>query len=363
MKRLSRILLCILVLLGSAISTRAQSSILFGHAGLTDYGYRVIPATDGGFWVGGEGEDSTAQSMQYWVARFSSKGTLLWDSTYGGDATDFLWSIQPSADGGVLLAGYTGIQWSGAETALMLKLDSTGHTVARYNCVDSVRGIHSHFVGERPQGGYMWTGHTVDPSTNYGKIVAGRLNENFEPIWQKRFPMGNFAHAHCGLATSDGGMLIVGHTDSIQPTHDCAIRLDSNGNVLWSGIYMSTLANDDEPYGLCATRSGGFAIFGGSAATNGSSSMWLLVLDATGHTVLDKHYGLGSGWGYSGIQCSDGGFVEIGGIGTAASEIYAVKTDSVGNVEWTKTFAPAANSNGNDVFQHNNQLVMVGEAT
>ena len=333
---------------------------MFGRAGIGYSGYRVIPALDGGYWVGGE-TYPTDSTVQYWVARFSPKGVMLWDSTYGGDLQDFLWSIQPSSDGGLLLAGYTGKQWSGAETALMLRIDANGHTVARYEDVDPARGVHSHFVGERPQGGFVWAGHTVDSVTIAGRVVAGMLDANFHPVWEKRFTLGSMAHGHCAVVTNDGGIMIAGHSDSIdQTTHYFAMRLDSNGNQLWSNMYVSSSSMNDEPYGVCHTRRGGFAIFGGSYAN--TSSMWLLVVDADGKTILDKHYGSPTGWANSGIQCADGGYLIIGTIGATTNEIYAVKTDSLGNTEWTKTFTATGNATGNDVFEHKNQFVMVGEA-
>src|SRR4051812_7678349 len=86
--------------------------------------YRIRPTKDGGFIAGGITDSKGAGLADYWVMRFNKKGVPIWDSAYGNPDVEFLWSIEQTKDNGSLLAGYSGVQFSGTEEALLYKIDS-----------------------------------------------------------------------------------------------------------------------------------------------------------------------------------------------------------------------------------------------
>ena len=344
----------------------AQSSVVFGHE-YDNSAYEIIPATDGGFWVGGQSDVGSLGRVQYWVVRCSNQGVVMWDSVYGGDDLDFLWSIVAGKDGGVLLAGYTSIQGSGQEHALLVKVDSLGHTEKHFYGDHQPLGYHSHFFTERKQGGYFWTGHTSGQSPD--GMLMQKLDSNFHKVWEKEFIHGPVTHDHCATLTNDGGCLLAGHTSisSDYLDHYYVIRTDSNGNALWKKTYVTSTSDDEAPYGVVNTRDGGFAIFGGSADVNTNlSTMWLLVIDSAGNEKINEHFGGGYSSGYSGIQCSDGGFAIIGFTDSDAApqsqNAYVVKTDSIGHIEWQKTYQLEQPVTGYCMFQHGSHYVLAGQA-
>jgi hypothetical protein len=115
---------------------------------------------------------------------------------------------------------------------------------------------------------------------------------------------------------------------------------------------------------MVTTAEGNFAIFGGyNNSANTVSTMRMLVLDTAGNKLVDKQYGTGFSWSFSGIQCSDGGYALTGyyaANGTSSEQAYLVRTDSKGNVLWQKKYATVGNCYAYHLFQHNSQFVLVG---
>ncbi len=350
-----KFLFSILVLLVAAPHLYAQlPGVTYGEPGVQSWGIQVIPTTDGGFMVGG-GKTKTSKNA-YWVVKFSNKGVVQWDSVYTDTAGCFLWAIEPTLDNGALLAGYTGVQFGGQETALMFKIDSVGRVVKRLVGHHAL-GVHAHWFGQRTDSGYYWCGHTTDERSS-AVLVLQRLDKNFNTLWDSSYSFDGFDHAHCGALTQDGGTVQLGHT-SYKGTHYCAVRTDSNGAVVWSRMYISDTTAEEEPYGIYATKEGGFACFGSSFTD--ANRAWLLVLDSAGEAVINEHFSANTS-GYSGIQTSDGGYLLCGTSETNPPDLYAVKTDAEGTVQWERTYgSPSGAEGGYAAFQHGDQYALVGE--
>ena len=75
-----------------------------------------------------------------------------------------------------------------------------------------------------------------------------------------------------------------------------------------------------------------------------SLSFLLVVITFTSpaqSTFFKSYGGSGNDYGEKIIYCLDSGFIAIGGTesyGNGLMDLYLIKTDSVGNVEWHKTF-------------------------
>ncbi|MGE0638473.1 MAG: T9SS type A sorting domain-containing protein [Bacteroidia bacterium] len=74
----------------------------------------------------------------------------------------------------------------------------------------------------------------------------------------------------------------------------------------------------------------------------GNSDIYLLKTDSAGHKIWSKYIGdSGVEWGYSVVVTSDSGFAIAGYTGSAGAggyDVLLVKTDSLGEVLWQKTF-------------------------
>ncbi|MBS1777374.1 MAG: T9SS type A sorting domain-containing protein [Bacteroidetes bacterium] len=121
------------------------------------------------------------------------------------------------------------------------------------------------------------------------------------------------------------------------------VKTDSLGNQQWSKIFEPSGQFGSWAYDILPIH-GGYAITG---ASNGSNNTWvfLLKIDDTGRIEWSKEYGssMGTAWGKRVRQTGDGGFIILGDAvggsnGISNNGVYLIKTDSIGNIEWSRTY-------------------------
>ena len=67
----------------------------------------VQQTSDGGFIMAGYSESFGAGNQDIWILKLESNGTVSWQKTYGGGSNELANSIQQTADGGYIVAGWT----------------------------------------------------------------------------------------------------------------------------------------------------------------------------------------------------------------------------------------------------------------
>ena len=154
--------------------------------------------------------------------------------------------------------------------------------------------------------------------------------------------------------TTDGGSIVAGETISFGAgSYDCwLLKLDANGGVQWQKTYGGT--GVDEAYSVEQTSDGGYFV---AAATTsfgaGDYDLWALKLDASGNVQWQKTYGAaGFDFADSVRQTSDGGFVLAGGTdssGAGNRDVWILKLNAAGGVQWQKTLGSAGFDQANSV--------------
>jgi hypothetical protein len=104
-----------------------------------------------------------------------------------------------------------------------------------------------------------------------------------------------------------------------------------------SWIHTYDGASKDRAENLIQTSDGGYLIVGETNATSsGRLELWLLRINSQGSMEWSRTYGAsGNVMGSCVIQTSDGGYAISG---TANSEAELVKTDAAGKMEWNRTY-------------------------
>lgn len=269
----------------------------FGGRG-RDLLWAAVPGGDGGaFTIVGFTESLGAGKFDGWMICTDAKGALVWEETFGGPEDEWLTSIRRAPDGSSLLAvGQTASTGAGGIDAYVVKAGLDGKEIATWTTggkgLDRAFGIEptpdggclvAGMTGEvkeksdafvtrfAPDGRVAWTrlvaarpgfdvAHDVHPDPRGGYRVFGyttldtaakkgvdgfavRLSEAGEILSETTFGGGDHDRTLHGLPFANGSAIVVGHS---QPTTapdedtgwDFVVRaIDAQGAVAWTGRF------------------------------------------------------------------------------------------------------------------------------
>lgn len=172
--------------------------------------------------------------------------------------------------------------------------------------------------------------------------------------WEKTYSEDGYDKGSIVQQTSDGGYIILSDSSSFG-TDGLDIYLtktDGAGNVLWQNNYgHSKLDSGDS---VLQTGDGGYIIIGDTISTGSNSlDVYLVKTDSIGNVLWEKTYGdIGIDSGNSVKQTIDGGYIiagETNSFGGGDYDVYLIKTDGEGNSLWEKTFGGSKNDHGNSM--------------
>lgn len=172
-------------------------------------------------------------------------------------------------------------------------------------------------------------------------LTAGNADVAQAAEWDSTYGGANDDQGQCVQQTYDGGYIIVGERESGGRTgiDIYLIKTDSSGNTVWT----QTFARVFDDYGECVqqTPDSGYIIAGAS----GIGDALLIKTKADGDEDWSETYGGAYGEiGHFVQLTSDGGYILTGrtysyGPGTPSfNNVYLVKTDDEGTVEWDTAY-------------------------
>lgn len=196
----------------------------------------VWPTADGGFVVAGWTKSHNGDVVgvhgliaeDFWVLKLNGAGQIEWQRCLGGTLDDRASSIQPTSDGGYVVAGYTASEFNDGDVSgihggadyWIVKLNASG-SLEWQKCLGGSSTDFGYSVDQSSDGGYLvggWTG------SNDGDVTVAmgswdfwivRLNQAGIVQWQKSLGGSDWDHAWKAQQTSDGGYIVGGYTGSI----------------------------------------------------------------------------------------------------------------------------------------------------
>lgn len=190
-----------------------------------------------------------------------------------------------------------------------------------------------------------------------GKVAANSpVHQKYQygydmPGWNRTYQGMGCASGGSIILTNDGGYAVAGDTYSslIGPSSDDVylVKTDAMGTMEWNKTYGGI--KEDIGNSVIQTSDGGYAISGYTWSfgdgTPLTANVYLVKTDSSGILEWNKTYGgADNDFGYSLVQTTDGGYAIVGctysfGVGTPTmSNVYFVRTDSSGNLLWQKTY-------------------------
>jgi len=182
-------------------------------------------------------------------------------------------------------------------------------------------------------------------------LIALKIDRNSNIIWDFKYDLGNGGGdvIYSSILDQSSNLILGGFTADISVMNSDAylIKMTSNKDTIWVKKYG--LANRSERcYHIKQTSDGGYIFCGLRFNVNASnnitdSDVYLVKTDSLGTQQWEKTYG-GSDydWGNSIEVTEENGFMILGqtySYGPGLYNMYLIKTDSLGNLIWQKTYS------------------------
>jgi len=314
--------------------TSAQTSWWRIYGGTdNDVGYSVQQTTDGGYIVCGSTESRGAGGADVWLIKTDAHGETLWTRTKGGSDWDEGYSVRQTGDGGCIIVGYTVSYGAGGGDVYLIKTAANGVTTWTKTfggqLAEEGRSVQQTTDGGYVVAGLKWT-YGGNDTLNVWLL---KTDANGETTWTRRYGTG-WDFANSVQQTTDGGYIVAGSTNGASDAY--LIKTKDNGDTSWTRTIGGT--DIDEVNAVEQTSDGGYIITGHGAGYN---NVCLVKTDSSGNTIWSKNFGGPDACGNSVHQTADGGYVVAGWVssfGAGGSDVYLIKTNSSGDTLWTRTY-------------------------
>jgi hypothetical protein len=277
--------------------------------------------------------NNEVQEADAWLLKTDMNGEILWSKLIGGTAPDFGMDMKATADGAIVCTILSSSSDedlplnSGVKDAWVIKVDSEGETV-----------WSSHFGTEEndwletiiplSDGGIIGVGYidvNPGPGTNLDFLVL-KLNTAGELVWQTSYGSSSPDFAFDAVELGNGDLFIGGYSAgdngavaaNYGGNDGWLIRLNAEGELLGEQNYGGT---DTDLFHSMSMSPWGSLLIGGSTSSvdgdilsnQGDRDFWLLEVDMLGNIINSQTYG-GSGFEYlNTISVSEEGEIYLSG--------------------------------------------------
>lgn len=306
--------------------------------------------------------------------------SIEWQHSFGGSGDDEGSEIQQTSDSGFVVAAWT----NSTDGDIKSNHGGFDYWILKINQKGGIEWAKT-FGGSATDGalsakqtmdtGYVIAGFSFsangDVSGHHFKVSPGftdtcdswivKINSAGVLQWEKDFGGSSVDDATNIQTTLDLGFIFCGNTESTDGDITrhfglgdfWIVKLDSAGSLLWQKSLGGTL--NDQPFHICQTVDRGYAIVGSSETPNNgdvtghhdSTDMWIVKLDSSGNLQWEKSLG-GSGneFGKCLQQTKDGGFIIAGSSDSKDGDVlgnhgdydfWIVKLNPFGVIQWQKS--------------------------
>jgi len=305
-----------------------------------DAAYSFQQTSDGGYIVAGY-TYSFGAGGDVFLLKTNASGNLQWAKTFGGSSYEDALSVQQTSDGGYIVAGETYSFGAGSYDVFLLKTDASGN-LQWTKTFGGINLDYAHSVQQTSDGGYIVAGETYSFGAGWYDVFLLKTDASGNLQWAKTFGGSDYDYAWSVQQTSDGGYIVAGYTESFGAGGDVfLLKTDASGNLQWAKTFGGSYS--DAAYSVQQTSDGGYIVAGWTYSFGaGNEDAFLLKTDASGNLQWAKTFGGSHDEGALSVrQTSDGGYIVAGytySFGAGGADVFLLKTDASGNLQWAKTF-------------------------
>jgi|GEM_PF-1917955 len=313
--------------------------------------HSVVQTSDGGYAVAGL--TGGFNTPDFWLIKTDSNGDTVWTNTYGTTDKEEAYSVKQTSDGGYVMVGWVSEDTSGYSiyNLYVVRTDVNGDTIWtwRYEGHDYA---YIYDVEETPDSGFVLVGKTGQYLMDYNAYLI-RLDPNGDTLWTRVYGGPDHQEGYDVELTLDGGYVITGHTGSCPDYDVYLIKIDANGDSLWGHTYGDTLI--DSGWSVKTTVDGGYIIAGCTEYTTpGTLDAYFIKTNSIGDTIWTRMYGGPyTDEARSIYETISGNYIATGYYGPSDrdTDIYLLKLDINGDTLWTRQYGGMSWDYGYSVIQ------------
>ena len=312
----------------------------FGKIGATSQSYAVIPVTNG-YLLAGMSTIPALGNGDMHLLKIGISGNNVWTRGFGGTNYEEAQDVIRTSNGGFALIGTTLTYGNGTNSIFLVRTDSFGNSQWKYT-YGGVNYSTGKKIIQTADGGYLICG-TVNETFGLGNYDIWLIKTDSVGVMQWNKTYGDTgADVGYDLILVNGGYVVAG-TVSYGAAYDMfMMKVDTGGNPLWSRTFGGN--GWDIAYGVVQMQDGGFALGGYTDSYGaGNRDIYLVRTDTAGNMIWNKTYGTNTKDECRSIKRTpDGGLILAGesySFGSFAdAEAMLLKTDSLGNYQWVRSY-------------------------
>jgi uncharacterized delta-60 repeat protein len=330
-----------------------------GGAG-TDDGFGIAVDSSGNVYVTGQTASQGAGGADVLIAKYDTSGTIQWQRSLGGSASDTSAGIAVDSSGNVYVTGLTASQGAGGNDALIAKLPNDGSLTGTYGnfvyaattltdaartltdsartLTDAARTLTDAARTLTDAASTLTSTTTIIPVAYWIATLGGTGTDN-----------GN------GIAyDGDGNVYVAGQTNSqgAGASDALLVKYDATGAIQWQRSLGGS--SSDVSLGV-ATDSSGNVYAVGQTFSQGAGSGDFLLFKHNSNGVIQWQRSLGGGGNDSGANVSvdaSGNVYVVGwgdSQGAGDNDVFVAKYNSSGVIQWQLSLGGANNDQGRGV--------------
>jgi hypothetical protein len=267
--------------------------------------------------ISGDKSQASQGLTDYWVIKINSTGGKVWDKRFGGSGEDFVEASVVNSDGSIVLAGRSASGVSGDKSQAsqggrdfwVVKINSSGTKVwdkrfggtGNEDAYGMAAVSDGYLIGGLSTSGI--SGDKTQASQGGSDFWVIKINLSGTKLWDKRFGGSLTDELRSLVATTDGGFLLGGKSDSgisgdktqgSQGGSDYwAVKINSSGTKQWDKRFGGSAA--EELRTVLQTSDNGYLLAGRSdsgisgdrtQASQGGTDYWMVKVSSSGGASL-----------------------------------------------------------------------------
>ncbi len=287
----------------------------------------VIQTTDGGYALACDFNSSSNYGIDFWLLKTDFNGQPEWNTTVGGSNDERFFSLIQTEDGGYALAGDTQSFGVGKKDFFLVKLGPTGRLEWNTSFGGSFDETASSLI-QTLDGGYLLAGQKA--TTDVGNYDGWLVKTDQYGLYEWDLSMEGIECAYSLIQTLEGNYVFLARESNYSPGW-YFMRVDREGHNVWDlpipGVADSSLVS------IIQTTNTGYAITG----TYTWHDLFLLKTNSVGYIEWTRTYEKAQRDIASDlIKTTDDGYALLGWT-EEWSRMWLLKTDSHGVAQWNRT--------------------------